>query len=250
MIPTSIDGTDITGATIDGQDVQEITVDGQTVFTAEISTDLTIKADHIYDMGEGSGTTFFDSVASANATANFTNWKTGAGVNNAYPEWTANTNNRADTGLSFSTSSDVTISIWFRMSTNGNTGSYLWDHGTATGENNFMSRNDAGTPYYVDGQLGGVKFGVLESNLATNTWHMVTVVYDESANEANAYIDDSLKSTITTNPSWDDQFYIGNRGDNARSMDDGLSFLLIAFDLATQSEIANHFNETKSLFGR
>jgi len=33
--PTSIDGTDIAGATIDGQDVQEITVDGQTVFTAQ-----------------------------------------------------------------------------------------------------------------------------------------------------------------------------------------------------------------------
>jgi len=32
--PTSIDGTDITGATIDGTDVQEITVDGDTVFTA------------------------------------------------------------------------------------------------------------------------------------------------------------------------------------------------------------------------
>jgi len=32
--PTSIDGTDITGATIDGTDVQEITVDGQTVFTS------------------------------------------------------------------------------------------------------------------------------------------------------------------------------------------------------------------------
>jgi hypothetical protein len=32
--PTSIDGTDITGATIDGQEVQEITVDGQTVFKA------------------------------------------------------------------------------------------------------------------------------------------------------------------------------------------------------------------------
>jgi len=32
--PTSIDGTDITGATIDGQDVEEITVDGQTVFAA------------------------------------------------------------------------------------------------------------------------------------------------------------------------------------------------------------------------
>jgi len=35
MIPTSIDGTDITGATIDGTDVTEITVDGQTVFSAQ-----------------------------------------------------------------------------------------------------------------------------------------------------------------------------------------------------------------------
>jgi len=35
MIPTTIDGTDITGATIDGTDVQEITVDGQTVFSGE-----------------------------------------------------------------------------------------------------------------------------------------------------------------------------------------------------------------------
>jgi len=32
--PTSIDGTDITGATIDGTEVTEITVDGQTVFEA------------------------------------------------------------------------------------------------------------------------------------------------------------------------------------------------------------------------
>jgi len=32
--PTSIDGTDITGATIDGTDVTEITVDGDTVFSA------------------------------------------------------------------------------------------------------------------------------------------------------------------------------------------------------------------------
>jgi len=40
MIPTSIDGTDITGATIDGTDVQEITVDGQTVFTAGPTNDI------------------------------------------------------------------------------------------------------------------------------------------------------------------------------------------------------------------
>jgi len=35
MPPTSIDGTDITGATIDGTDVTEITIDGDTVFSAE-----------------------------------------------------------------------------------------------------------------------------------------------------------------------------------------------------------------------
>jgi len=35
MIPTSIDGTDITGATIDGTDVTEITVDGDVVFSAQ-----------------------------------------------------------------------------------------------------------------------------------------------------------------------------------------------------------------------
>jgi len=34
MPPTSIDGSDITGATIDGQDVSEITVDGNIVFEA------------------------------------------------------------------------------------------------------------------------------------------------------------------------------------------------------------------------
>jgi len=36
--PTSIDGTDITGATIDGTEVTEITVDGQTVFTGVFSS--------------------------------------------------------------------------------------------------------------------------------------------------------------------------------------------------------------------
>jgi len=56
MPPTSIDGTDITGATIDGQDVQEITVDGQTVFTA--ATPLpTAGLLHRYDASELTGET-------------------------------------------------------------------------------------------------------------------------------------------------------------------------------------------------
>ena len=46
MAPTSIDGTEITGATIDGQDVSEITVDGETVFTA-------IPDSIVYDFEDG-----------------------------------------------------------------------------------------------------------------------------------------------------------------------------------------------------
>jgi len=42
MPPTSIDGTDITGATIDGTEVEEITVDGDTVFTAQVQFPLVI----------------------------------------------------------------------------------------------------------------------------------------------------------------------------------------------------------------
>jgi len=72
MIPTSIDGTDITGATIDGQDVQEITVDGQTVFTA--TPPLPASAVNQYKFDEGSGSTAFDSIGSLDLNNNGMNY--------------------------------------------------------------------------------------------------------------------------------------------------------------------------------
>jgi len=68
MPPTSIDGTDITGATIDGTDVTEITVDGQTVFK-EVS--LSPNAINQYDattLSAGTITQWDDSVGSLNLT--------------------------------------------------------------------------------------------------------------------------------------------------------------------------------------
>jgi len=53
MPPTSIDGTDITGATIDGTDVTEITVDGQTVFTAGLDIPDSVVA--LYDARQLTG---------------------------------------------------------------------------------------------------------------------------------------------------------------------------------------------------
>jgi len=58
MPPTSIDGTDITGATIDGTDVTEITVDGDTVFTAapQVPTNGLL---HQWDFNDAGTTTTF-----------------------------------------------------------------------------------------------------------------------------------------------------------------------------------------------
>jgi len=67
MIPTTIDGTDITGATIDGTDVQEITVDGQTVFNAFPGPDPNIYlqddfGDNKLSSRDNSGTTTYNGV--------------------------------------------------------------------------------------------------------------------------------------------------------------------------------------------
>jgi len=81
MIPTSIDATDITGATIDGTDVTEITVDGQTVFAAERApTDGLL---HRYDFSDPSTTTSAvpDLAGTADATTvNFSSFDTINGV--------------------------------------------------------------------------------------------------------------------------------------------------------------------------
>jgi len=66
--PTSIDGTDITGATIDGTDVTEITIDGDTVFSAEAP--IPSSAIHRFKIDEGSGTTLNDDIGSYDGTIN------------------------------------------------------------------------------------------------------------------------------------------------------------------------------------
>jgi len=77
--PTSIDGTDITGATIDGQEVQEITVDGQTVFTSVLDA---VTNRWLYD--EGSGNILNDSVGSTNLSLDAPVWETGSGTGDVY----------------------------------------------------------------------------------------------------------------------------------------------------------------------
>jgi len=71
MIPTSIDGTDITGATIDGTDVTEITVDGDVVFSAGPALPTTNLIHHYDASTMSAGTdTFVDQVGTADKFSN------------------------------------------------------------------------------------------------------------------------------------------------------------------------------------
>ena len=71
--PTSIDGTDITGATIDGTDVTEITVDGDVVFSAAPAVTLPTPI-HDYPFDEGSSSTVNDIIGGNDLTGSGGNW--------------------------------------------------------------------------------------------------------------------------------------------------------------------------------
>jgi len=77
MPPTSIDGTDITGATIDGTDVTEITVDGDTVFKSEAPIPGTQVSEWLFN--ENSGTVSFDTRRSFDADFGTNEFVSGSG---------------------------------------------------------------------------------------------------------------------------------------------------------------------------
>jgi len=92
MPPTSIDGTDITGATIDGTDVTEITVDGDTVFTAGLPDSADILVD--YDVSATSSTNSIPDTTGnqPDATGDTYTTTTANGVRTSIEFGTANTN--------------------------------------------------------------------------------------------------------------------------------------------------------------
>ena len=85
MAPTSIDGTEITGATIDGQDVSEITVDGETVFTAIPDSEADQKLIHRWALSQDSDP-FVDEIGSADGTNNGTTQVSGDWIGGAARE--------------------------------------------------------------------------------------------------------------------------------------------------------------------
>jgi len=184
--PTSIDGTDITGATIDGTDVQEITVDGQTVFSA--GPDLT---DVIYrwKMDEGTGTTVNDSVGSLNGSlVGGPTWVTDANsVGGAHLDFDGS-NDRVDFG-SVTNEPQMTAAMWinfdnldgyfFYWSLNGSAGTGMDLHVNPELEFDLMSdtNNDV-------------------RSLSTGVWYHIGFAYFSNADvEVTVYDSDSETET-------------------------------------------------------
>jgi len=229
MPPTSIDGTDITGATIDGSDVQEITVDGQTVFTAEALPVAysNLVAWYPFDSTTYGGsdaddvTALFNSGQSGDSTAydgtvnGFTFSPNGVEDINAGPSSGAvqpdfDTTHNIDLGAAkdtfYSSRGDISIGAWA-----------YWDR--TDGPVNDFPRvtND-----FKDGQfgLGGLTLGSAgrfnfgdwktSSNqnggfgpptgptVSTNEWYLGVMTYDSSTGTMEWYVADENDSSISS----------------------------------------------------
>jgi len=216
--PTSIDGTDITGATIDGTDVQEITVDGQTVFTAGPPRPPSGVAYYTFNNADTSGATAIDVWGSNNGTiSGATTGVTGA--NDTYNTAEAynfdGLNDFVDTGFIPNTNS-FSFSCFFKPESGSGT-QYLIGNPSVSGDLNHTAGFGV---RFVDGNVnvlsGSGNFnGFNGSSLALNTYHHVVVTHGTNW---NIYIDGTIDATSSiVYDVTDVEAYIGasdNYGDN------------------------------------
>jgi len=223
MIPTSIDGTDITGATIDGQDVEEITVDGDTVFSAQTFpvayTDLiawypfdaaTYGGSNTDDVtailgGSGDDTAFNLSVLKGSPTHTSSGIATdiNGGTNSGAFEYNLSDVHEA-TGLDINGLSEFTISFWTEAnSTNGNRRIVGNDIG-AFDSSSIVLREDGGDPEIFHANV----LGTFTSS-QPNTPEMWTMASDKSS--AEIYLNGSNVTTISSSLSSSNKndLYIG-----------------------------------------
>jgi len=276
MPPTSIDGTDITGATIDGQDVQEITVDGQTVFTAGPTlpvayTDLV--AWWPFDSAEYGGSNADDVTAIIGGSGDDTAFDgtIGGGVSYQSSGGVIDINAEQNSGafdfggsdpdeIEISNSpqldgfSDITIMAWTNVDDFNNSGA---------GRNFIVSK-------YFDGSNRSYRFiwqsDQLNCLLATdqqnannqittsslgilNKWQHVAMTWSASTNTITAYVDGQAEGTATSTGNTvrqnNSDVYIGNYGDlNSDGFDGKIDDVRIYNATLTQPQIDDIYTNT------
>lgn len=177
MAPTSIDGSDITGATIDGQDVSEITVDGDVVFTAV--PDIP-DSEVFYSFNDGTATNQSNPGQDDGNPQGSVSFLSSGGVNGSsgYAEFSGGyllPNNGDDFVNTFSTNTGpFTYLFWVRTS---DFSSNLYNARGNRIRILFQSDNELAFSLFSS------TFVTTDTvNFNSNEWQMVTARYDDSKN--------------------------------------------------------------------
>jgi len=242
MIPTSIDGTDITGATIDGTDVTEITVDGDVVFSAQNlpvaysnliawfpfdssfygGTELT-DATSVFDPGSSGDSTAYN-LSELNGSASYQSSGGRTDINDgassgSYDLPSSGLIRGSDSGPSpfggFFSSGSWTVMLWLKT-TKSNSG----DRGGIVDMRSFGNTRTSGFQLTVGIDSGVVDSGLLtnqgdwnseiqgSTNVADGIFHHVAFAYDDSADQMDLIVDGAVEDN-TTGFSGNDCTYCG-----------------------------------------
>ena len=210
MIPTSIDGTDITGATIDGTDVQEITVDGDVVFSA--TSDLPVAYSDLvawypFDSAEYGGSNADDVTAILGGSGDDTAYD--GTVNGAtYQSTSGSTDIRAGTNSGaynfndidddidlsgpFGQFSELSVTCWVNIDSGP-----VWSYSSASQNNDSQFVRASNTQPYMFLRGTGGNTAIRPSSFPTNQFVHTAVTSDGSFTQV--YIDGSVVGTDNTN---------------------------------------------------
>jgi len=266
MPPTSIDGTDINGATIDGTDVTEITVDGDVVFSSGAPIPGTLVSEWFNN--EGSGTTASDQRRSFDATWDNFSWVSGAGPGGTHVEPNSNSSEGGQItgGLSdwshFTSGPTGTIMAWINRQGNfGTSGGveniamYDYDSSGAGGGMNFYYRDGVLKVIWTDDQY--IQF-TTNLSIDQNEWYFVAMAVDSSSLEIyksdepnfTNLDNDSFTSGITSvqAASTDPSMGGDNPNNSGRAFPGKISVFAKTDVKMTQSEIEAYRDATKPDF--
>jgi len=247
--PTSIDGTDITGATIDGQEVQEITIDGQTVFSSTPSSGLLRLTFDNADIQSGSALdTFNSNDFSINGA---TTGQPGlANTFNSGESISFDGNNDFLVNNSFPAfGPDWTFAFWFE-GVDGSNDETFWqsDQNISNTGGNSIQFFDFGSQFGVRDPTGSTHRLTADGNVRKGS--PVHVVITSSGTETNAtltlFLDGTQQNqlsgvgTINTTASHD--AYIAKRKDDATFLSDSLDRFDLYDKTLSASEILNLYN--------
>jgi len=216
MPPTSIDGTDITGATIDGTDVTEITVDGDTVFSADRTPSSVV---HQYLEPNFTTSTWIDSVGNGDMSVSGLNSST---FNNGDPS--VFSPGSGQFGLANGPQNlpeKQTFGVGFTVEGTDNTGPTRWFGSRDSGGQFVVNDSD-----FFDGSNGELLVQFTDANnnnLTVETNQQImdgvrhTVIINKNGNSANdidIYFDDMttpVSFVIRANDAFDHTNYLNNQ---------------------------------------